>query len=241
MYLYDFVKKPGRFCFQSNRPAERKNEFMDIKVSASLLGCNLSDLGREAEKAVKGGCEWVHFDVMDGSFVENITMGAPVQKTLNPDYFMDTHLMVSRPDKQIEFFAKSGSDIITFHVEAESDVDHTINKIHRAGLKAGLSVKPATPVEELFPYLEKLEMALIMTVEPGYGGQGFLSYTLPKITKVREKARELNHPLLIEVDGGINAETAPLVIEAGANVLVSGSYLFRADDIGEAVRKLKGC
>ena len=216
-------------------------KFMDGKVSASLLGCDLSNLGREAEKAVQGGCDWIHFDVMDGSFVENITMGAPVQKTLNPDYFMDTHLMVSRPDKQIDFFAKSGSDIITFHTEADSDIDHTINKIHRAGLMAGLSVKPATPAEELFPYLEKLEMVLIMTVEPGYGGQGFLNYTLPKISKVRDKAMGLNHPLLIEVDGGINAETAPLAINAGANVLVSGSYLFKAQDTAAAVRALKGC
>lgn len=212
---------------------------MNVKVSASLLGCDLSDLGREAEKAVQGGCDWIHFDVMDGSFVENITMGAPVQKTLNPEFFMDTHLMVSRPDKQIDFFAQSGSDIITFHAEADSDIDHTINKIHRAGLMAGLSVKPATPAEELFPYLEKLEMVLIMTVEPGYGGQGFLNYTLPKISKIRDKAAELNRPLLIEVDGGINAETAPLAINAGANVLVSGSYLFKAPDIGAAVKALK--
>ncbi len=214
---------------------------MDVKVSASLLGCNLADLGGEAEKAVQSGCDWIHFDVMDGSFVENITMGAPVQKALNPDFYMDTHLMVSRPDKQIDFFANSGSDIITFHAEADSDIDHTINKIHRAGLKAGLSVKPATPVEELFPYLEKLELVLIMTVEPGYGGQGFLNYTLPKISKVRDKAEELGRSLLIEVDGGINAETAPLAVNAGANVLVSGSYLFRAADTAAAVRALKGC
>lgn len=214
---------------------------MDVKVSASLLGCNLADLGGEAEKAVQSGCDWIHFDVMDGCFVENITMGAPVQKALNPDFYMDTHLMVSRPDKQIDFFANSGSDLITFHAEADSDIDHTINKIHRAGLKAGLSVKPATPVEELFPYLEKLELVLIMTVEPGYGGQGFLNYTLPKISKVRDKAEELGRSLLIEVDGGINAETAPLAINAGANVLVSGSYLFRASDTAAAVRALKGC
>lgn len=214
----------------------------DIKVSASILGCDLSSAGAEAAKAVVSGADWIHFDVMDGHFVENISFGAPLQKAIaiTKRSFIDTHLMVSRPEEQVGFFAESGSDMITFHVESDGDADHTINKIHQLGLKAGLALKPDTPAEAVFPYLEKLELVLVMTVEPGYGGQGFLSYTLPKISQIRERAEQVNPDLFIEVDGGINAETAPLVTRAGADVLVSGTYLFGAKDMFSTISTLKG-
>lgn len=220
---------------------KKKEKQLDVKISASLLGADLSKLGDEAERARIGGADWIHFDVMDGKFVENISFGSEVQKAVAKSgrYFVDTHLMVSRPDKQLDFFIKGGSNLITFHIESESDADHTINVLHRAGIMAGIAIKPSTPVEAVYPFIEKLEMVLVMTVEPGYGGQGFLNYTLPKIKLIREKANELRPSLMIEVDGGINRETAPLVIGAGADVLVSGSYLFGSDNMIEAISDLR--
>ena len=135
---------------------------MDVKISASLLGADLSRLGEEAVRARVGGADWIHFDVMDGKFVENISFGAEVQKAIlkNGKFFVDTHLMVSRPDKQLDFFIKAGSNLITFHIESESDADHTINVLHRAGIMAGIALKPSTPAEFVYPFLENLELSL---------------------------------------------------------------------------------
>lgn len=214
---------------------------MEIKVSASLLGAELSELGSEAVRAKNNGADWIHYDVMDGKFVDKISFGSEMQKSITKkgNFFMDTHLMVSRPDKQLDYFIKGGSNLITFHIESESDADHTVNKLHQVGIAAGIALKPSTPVEVVYPFIEKLELVLIMTVEPGYGGQEFLDYTIPKIKKIREKANELRPSLMIEVDGGINGKTAHLVKDAGADVLVSGSYIFDAENMMEAVRKLK--
>lgn len=212
----------------------------DIKISASILGCDLSNLGAETAKAITSGVDWIHFDVMDGHFVDNISFGAPLQQAITKRCFMDTHLMVSKPEEHVGIFAESGSQMITFHIESNGDADHTINKIHQMGLKAGLAIRPDTPAEAVFPYLEKLELVLVMTVEPGYGGQGFLSYTLPKIAQIRDRAEQVNPSLFIEVDGGINGDTAPLVTKAGADVLVSGTYLFKAKDMFSAISTLRG-
>lgn len=204
-------------------------------VSASILNSDLANLAAMAEKAEKAGCGWLHYDVMDGSFVQPISYGASVQGAVKPYWkgVMDTHLMVIDPLSQIEQFAKNGSDIITFHAESRSDIGETIDRIHSFGIKAGLAVKPGTPAETVFPYLDRLEMVLVMTVEPGYGGQSFISSTLDKIKAVREKTEAL-----IQVDGGINAETALICRKAGADVLVAGTYLFRAENMKTAAESL---
>ena len=184
----------------------------------------------------------MHLDVMDGHFVPNITFGAPVIKTVRKytEKPFDVHLMISEPLKYIEDFANAGADIITFHIESDSDVQETIDKIKACGKKPGLVIKPNTKAEEVFPYLKDLFMVLVMTVEPGFGGQSFMADMLPKVKEIREEANKVNPELLIEVDGGINAETAKLVREAGANVLVAGSAVYGAPDAAAAIQAIRG-
>lgn len=213
---------------------------MKLKISPSILSADFSDLGHALKLCEQTNCDSVHFDVMDGHFVPNISYGVPVLKSLNKfsDIKFDVHLMITDPADYVKAFADAGADIITFHVESNSDVGSTIDKIHSLGVKAGLSVKPATDVESVYPYLDKLDMVLVMTVEPGFGGQGFMYDTLAKIEKLRNEAVDRGIDLDIEVDGGIDDKTAPLVKNAGANVLVSGSYLFGTSDFAKALSGL---
>lgn len=207
-----------------------------VKISASVLNSDLSRLGETAEKIAENNIEYLHFDVMDGEFVENITYGSAVQNSIKSrtTALLDTHLMVKTPARQIPLFAAVGSAIITFHIESDGDPDALIDEIHSLGVKAGIALKPNTPAEAVFPYIEKADMILVMTVEPGYGGQGFIPEMTEKIRAVREYANKLGRDIDIQVDGGINEKTAVLVKEAGANVLVAGTYLFRAENMKKA-------
>ena len=212
-----------------------------IKVAPSILSADYADLKNEIEKVKVAGADMLHVDVMDGHFVPNISIGPPVVKSIRKatGMFLDCHLMISNPYDYVESFASSGADLISFHIESESDVEKTLEKIIDAGVKPALVIKPKTPAEAVFPYLEKLAMVLVMTVEPGFGGQSFMADMLPKIKAIREKANQVNPDLLIQVDGGIVPETAKLCIEAGADVLVSGSYIFGAENIEDAVNSLR--
>jgi len=200
-----------------------------IILSPSILAADFTELGKEVSSAVEAGAELLHIDVMDGHFVPNISIGVPVVKSLRPKFnsVFDVHLMLTHPHKYIDAFADAGADNITFHIESEAPVKETIDAIHSKGLSAGLTLKPGTPAESLKPYLADIEMVLVMTVEPGFGGQKFMTDMLPKIRQIREWADEVNPGLHIEVDGGISKDTCGMVKEAGANVLVAGTAFFR--------------
>ncbi len=215
---------------------------MKYYVSASVLSADLLDMRSEIKKLEDNGVDMLHFDVMDGVFVNNITYGLPVLEQVRKatDMTLDVHLMITDPLKYVDNFAKAGADIISFHSESVSDVRKTIKAIKAAGVRAALAIKPKTPAESVYELLPELDMLLVMTVEPGFGGQSFIPDTVEKVRLIRNKMNELGLDCDVQVDGGINYETAPVVREAGANVLVSGSCLFRAEDMSEAVRKIKG-
>ncbi len=216
---------------------------LDTQVSVSVLSANPLEFGNEIIKIEKSGAEMIHYDVMDGVFVNNITVGIPLLKSMKgmTNCILDVHLMIINPLKYIDDFAEAGADIITFHVESESNATETIKAIRRNGVKAAVSIKPDTPAEAVFPYINDVDMVLVMTVEPGFGGQKFMdmSEKISVIKKYADENRKASFPLDIQVDGGIDNVTAKIVKKAGANILVSGSYLYRAENMAEAVRTLK--
>lgn len=211
-----------------------------IKLSPSALACNFANAGIQIEQAKAGGAEYLHLDVMDGIFVPNISFGQPVVKSLSKctDLVLDVHLMIDEPIRYIDDFVKSGADIITVHAEACDDIKATIMKIKEAGVKAGLSVKPKTDITTITEYLPLLDLVLVMTVEPGFGGQKFMGDMLPKCEFLRDYATLHNLDYEISVDGGVSAENARLCVNAGANVLVAGSSVLGKEDIKSAAIEL---
>jgi len=208
-------------------------------LAPSILSADFMNLGEDIEEAVKNGAEYIHFDVMDGMFVPNISFGLPVLASTRKGTraTLDVHLMITEPERYVEEFAKQGADIVTFHYEATKDMARTIALIKGAGAKVGVSVKPKTPVDVLFPYIKDLDMILVMSVEPGFGGQSFMEESLDRIAAIRAEAEKQGKELDIEVDGGIGAGNAGRVTAAGANVLVAGSAVFRGN-IGNNVKAL---
>ena len=212
-----------------------------IKISPSILSCDYSKMGEEFKRMEECGADWLHIDVMDGHFVPNITLGAPIVKCMRKcsSLVFDVHLMISDPKKYIPDFVKAGADIITFHIESDSPTEETIDLIRSLGCKAALSVKPKTPVEVVFPYLEKLSMVLVMTVEPGFGGQSFMADMLDKVKVLRAECERRGLDTDIQVDGGINEQNAGLAVLNGANVLVAGSAVFGSKDAKATIASLK--
>lgn len=229
-------------CSYEKRTAEiGRSDKLSSMVSASVLSADMLNLEKEIKRIENSGIEMLHFDVMDGVFVNNITYGLPVleQVRKSTDLILDVHLMITDPLKYVRRFAACGADYISFHTESESDISETIEAIKESGAKPAIAIKPATSAESVFDYLERLDMVLVMTVEPGFGGQSFIPETVEKVRIIRQKINELGLEVKVEVDGGINSDTAARTSAAGADVLVSGSYLFSAEHMAEAAGKLR--
>lgn len=211
-----------------------------IKIAPSILAADFAKLGEEIKDVEKGGANYIHVDVMDGHFVPNITIGSLIVEAIRPvtNLPLDVHLMIENPDAYIADFAKAGASIITVHQEASPHLHRTIQLIKANGSKAGVVINPATPVEMIKPILSEIDLVLIMTVNPGFGGQSFIHETLQKIEQVSTWREELNLEFEIEVDGGVNPETAKLCTDAGADVLVAGSAVFNQVDRGQAIKEI---
>ena len=209
-----------------------------IIISPSILSADFANLERDIKRVEDAGADWIHVDVMDGHFVPNITIGVPVVKSIKKvtNLPLDVHLMIENPEKYIEPFVKAGADILTFHYEAVNDVSAIVDLIKSFGIKAGMSIKPKTSPDEILKYLGILDLLLVMTVEPGFGGQSFMEDCAEKIPVIKRHAPE---NLIIQVDGGINAQTAKICTSYGANSLVAGNYIYQSDNIISAVQSLR--
>ena len=211
------------------------------ELSVSILSADLANLAAETADSMVCGADMVHFDVMDGHFVPNISFGVPVLKSLHkalPDAFYDVHLMITHPQQYAEAFAKAGASLLNFHLECDDDIQETIDAIKAQGCKVGMTIKPGTPVEELGYYLDQLDLVLVMSVEPGFGGQKFMPSALDKLRWLKTEKERRGLRFLLEVDGGVDAATAPQCVAAGADVLVAGSAIYGAADPAAAVRAL---
>ena len=215
----------------------------DVIISPSVLGADFLHFEDEVKKIKEAGMSWIHFDVMDGHFVKNISFGNIFLKRISPDFDLikDVHIMIENPLQMVEKYKETGADYLTFHYEAckdDAEVFEVIDKIHENGMKAGLSVKPNTPIEKVYPFLHSLDLVLIMSVEPGKGGQKFIDFSLNRISALRNKIDEERVPTLISVDGGINDQTGPECLKVGADILVVGQYLFGHEDFLERYQRL---
>lgn len=215
----------------------------NIKISPSILSADFSILGEEIKSLEKAGADLIHVDVMDGHFVPNITMGPPIIKMIRKCTKLpfDVHLMISPVEKYIKDFANAGSDIITIHPEATDNLKRAVKTIRSLGKKAGVSLNPKTPISVLMDVINEIDLILIMSVNPGFAGQSFMSEVLPKVKELRQIINEKKLKIDIEIDGGINFETAPLAVKAGANILVSGTTIFTGGSLKENILKLRNC